>query len=77
MFDPFFVGFVFPFIRHQPWQLWGTPKMYLVEQKLCRMWKEQSYLDGSSYLCKLFPQCWGLDKITAELVSKVLYLKQL
>jgi hypothetical protein len=34
MFEPLFVGFVFPFTRHQPWQLRGTPKMYSVERKV-------------------------------------------
>jgi hypothetical protein len=78
MFEPLFFGFVFPFIRHQPWQLRGTPKMYLVERKLRRMWKEQSYVDGSSYLRKFCQQCWGMDTLPASsMVSKVLYFKQL
>jgi hypothetical protein len=75
MFEPLFIGIVFPFIRHQPWQLRGTPKMYAVERKLRRLWKKGSYVDGSSVLRKFCEQCWGLDALPASLVSRVLYLK--
>jgi hypothetical protein len=77
MFEPLFVGFVFPFTRHQPWQLRGTPKMYSVERHLRRLWKAESYLDGSSYLRKFCEQCWGLDALSASVVSRVLYFKHL
>jgi hypothetical protein len=75
MFEPLFVGLVFPFIRHQPWQLRGTPKMYAVERKLRQLWQEESFLDGSSVLRKFCEQCWGLDALSSSLVSRVLYLK--
>jgi hypothetical protein len=75
MFEPLFIGIVFPFIRHQPWQLRGTPKMYSVERKLRRLWKGEAYLDGSSYLRKFCKQCWGLDAVTPSLVSRMLYFK--
>jgi hypothetical protein len=75
MFEPLFIGIVFPFIRHQPWQLRGTPKMYSVERKLRKLWKRGAYLDGSSLLRKFCKQCWGLDSLSPGLVSKVLYFK--
>jgi hypothetical protein len=75
MYEPLFVGIVFPFIRHQPWQLRGTPKMYAVERKLRRMWKAESFLDGSALLRKFCKQCWGMDSMSPGVVSRMLYLK--
>jgi hypothetical protein len=53
----------------------GTPKMYLVERKLRRMWKAGAYMDSSSFLRKFCEQCWKMDALSPSVVSRVLYLK--
>jgi hypothetical protein len=75
MFEPLLIGIVFPFIRHEPWQLKSTPKMYAMERKLRGLWEKGSYLEGSSVLRKFCQQCWGLDAMSPGVVSRMLYLR--
>jgi hypothetical protein len=75
MFEPLLIGLVFPFIRHEPWQLRGTPKMYAMERKLRGLWNEGAYLEGSTLLRKFCEQCWSLESMSPSLVSRMLYLR--
>jgi hypothetical protein len=75
MFEPVLIGLVFPFVRHDPWQLRGTAKMYSLERKLRGLWKEESFLEGSSLLRKFCQQCWGLESMSPSMVSKLLHLR--
>jgi hypothetical protein len=45
------------------------------KQKLRGLWKEESFLEGSSLLRKFCQQCWGLESISPSMVSKLLHLR--
>jgi hypothetical protein len=75
MFEPLLIGLVFPFVRHNPWQLKGTAKMYALERQLRGLWKAESFVEGASLLCKFSKQCWGLGTISPSMVSKLLHLR--
>jgi hypothetical protein len=75
MFEPILIGFVFPFVRHDPWQLRGTPKMYSLERKLRGLWKDESFVEGSSLLRQFCKQCWGMGTMSPGMVSKLLHLR--
>jgi hypothetical protein len=75
MFEPVLIGLVFPFVRHEPWQLHGTPKMFAMERKLRGLWDAGAFLEGSSLLRKFCELCWNLDSMSPSLVSRVLYLR--
>jgi hypothetical protein len=74
MFEPLLIGLVFPFVRHEPWQLRGTAKMYSLERQLRRLWKAEAYLEGSAVLRKFCQSCWGLGSMSPSMVSKMLRL---
>jgi hypothetical protein len=75
MFEPLLIGLVFPFVRHKPWQLRGTAKMYALERKLRGLWKDESFMEGSSLLRKFCKQCGELGSLSPSMVSHVLYLR--
>jgi hypothetical protein len=39
MYEPLIVGIVFPFLRHPPWQLRLTPKMFSLARDLRGLWE--------------------------------------
>jgi hypothetical protein len=75
MFEPLLIGLVFPFVRHDPWQLRGTAKMFSLERKLRSLWKEESYVEGTSLLRQFCKQCWALGTMSPSMVSRMLYLR--
>jgi hypothetical protein len=74
MFEPLILGVCFPFIRSSPWQLKGTPKMFSVERKLRRLFKEAE-VDGRNFLCKLLLECERLRTLPKDVVRAVLHFK--
>jgi hypothetical protein len=56
IFEPLFV---FPFVRHDPWQLQGIPQMYALEWKLRGLWKAEAFMEGTSLLRQFCKQCEG------------------
>jgi hypothetical protein len=38
MYEPLIIGIAFPFIRHPPWQLRGTPKMFYLARRMREVW---------------------------------------
>jgi hypothetical protein len=74
MFEPLLVGIVFPFIRCDPWQLRGTPKLYAVAGELSALWKTEG-MDGRDILRKLCDQCWRARTMPQDVVRRMLYFK--
>ena len=74
-FEPLIVGLVFPFIRSQPWQLRGTPKMFSMDRKLRKMWKEDP-VGGRDLLRKFCVQCWKMRSMSERMVSRVLFFER-
>ena len=75
MFEPLLIGLIFPFVRHNPWQLRGTAKMYALERKLRALWKEESFVEDTSLLRKFFQQCGQLGTMSPGMVSKLLHCR--
>lgn len=74
MHEPLLIGLVFPFIRFNPWQLRGTPKMHAVGRELRRVFSE-SEMDVRNILCKFWTLCIELKNMPEHLVRQLLYLK--
>jgi hypothetical protein len=75
MYEPLLIGLVFPFVRHDPWQLRGTPKMYSLERKLRCLWKAEAFLEGTALLRQFCKQCGGMGSMSPSMVSKLLYFR--
>ena len=71
MYEPCLIGITFPFLRCNPWQLRGTPKMYAVGRKLQKVW-EASDVDPGAFLREFCLQCWRLDHLPQHVVSRLL-----
>jgi hypothetical protein len=74
MFEPLLIGVCFPFLRHNPWQLRGTPKMFAVGRELQRVW-ETPNMDARAVLRKLFSKIGTLQCVPESVVSKLLFLQ--
>ena len=74
-YEPLIIGLAFPFIRSQPWQLRGTPKMFAMDRKLCKMWKEDP-VGGRDLLRKFCVQCWKMRSMSERMVSRVLFFER-
>ena len=66
MHEPLTVGIVFPFIRHKPWRLQGTPFLLELEKQLQEVWKTHQGTKGP-LLCKL----WSLPRKLVGLSQKL------
>lgn len=71
-FEPLVVGVVFPFIRHRPWRLRGTPFMDRLARQLSTM-PPSDHSWGGHILCQLFQQTRGFNSMSASLVWQVLH----
>jgi hypothetical protein len=56
MHEPLLIGRLFPFLRHSPWQLRGTPKIHAMGRELCSLFKYE-YVDAGGLPCKFWLQC--------------------
>jgi hypothetical protein len=74
MFEPLTVGIVFPFLRHRPWQLKGTPKMFFLARQVHKMFEEQD-LDSGDFLCKLLLGCRRFYSVPADVVRRLLFFE--
>lgn len=75
MFEPLLIGICFPFIRCQPWQLRGTPKMYSVGRELRSLFKGED-VDVRPVLRQFCLLCWRAGTMSADVVSRVLYFQR-
>jgi hypothetical protein len=72
MYEPVLIGICFPFLRVDPWQLRGTPKMFCMERQLRRVFKEDG-VDPGPLLCKFWLDCHRMQTLQADVVSRMLY----
>jgi hypothetical protein len=73
MFEPLFVGIVFPFSRHRPWSLKRAPLMVEVGRELRQMFKEGDVV-GGRVLRKLFKLTKRLDTVPASVALGLLHM---
>ena len=73
MFEPLFVGIVFPFIRHRPWQLKRAPLMVGMGRDLRQMCKEGDFAPGC-LLRKLLRLPRRLDRLSPSVARGVLHM---
>jgi len=74
MYEPLTLAFVFPFIKHRPWQLRGSPYLLAMGRELSRLWQDNEGRKGSicgnfGALRGLFPvcqNCWHARCYTAS-----------
>ena len=74
MFEPLTVGIVFPFLRRQPWQLKGTPKMFYLAREVRKVFKDPE-VDRGDFLRKLILDCWRLFSLQPDVVRRLLYFE--
>jgi hypothetical protein len=74
MHEPLLIGLVFPFIRHPPWQLRGTPRMLQVVRDVRRMWKVDR-MDAGPFLREFCLQCTRLQTMPKDMVRRMLYFE--
>ena len=74
MFEPVVFGICFPYIKHRPWQLRGTPKMLSLGRKMRVMFKSQD-VDHRYILSQLLLECRQLSTMPASVVWRVLHFR--
>ena len=74
MHEPLLIGVLFPFIRVEPWQLRGSPKMYAMGGKLRKMF-EESEVDACHLLRQFWACCHDLQGLPKSVVRRLLYIK--
>jgi hypothetical protein len=72
MYEPVLIGICFPFLRVQPWQIRGTPKMFQVARELRRLFKDDE-VDPRPFLRKFWKDCHGMQSLSKDVVSRLLY----
>ena len=75
MHEPLLIGILFPFIRYNPWQLRGCPKMYAVGREL-RGVPEGAEMVRRDLLRKFWTKCHGLRNMSENMVRRVLLIKR-
>jgi hypothetical protein len=76
MLEPLTLAFVFPFIRHKPWQLRGSIQLLALGRQLCRVWAGDNG-NERSLLRKLWNYQRTLESMPSKLASKMLQSEQL
>ena len=75
MHEPLTIAFIFPFIRHKPWQLRGSIQILALGRALSGVWMGNP---GSERL--IFPELWSyqvrLENMLKKLACKLLCSKQ-
>ena len=74
MHEPLIIGLLFPFLRHKPWQLRGTPKMHAMDWQL-RCLFETEDLDARNLLREFWSRCLRLGNVSEAVVRRVLHLR--
>ena len=72
-FEPLFVAILFPYIRHRPFQLKSTPKMFQMARYLCKVFQDNK-LDGGSILRQFLLDIGNIPTMSRSMVWKLLYL---
>ena len=74
MHEPLLIGLLFPFLRHKPWQLRGTPKMYAMDRQLRSLFETEN-LDSRNLLREFRSRCLRLGNVSEAVVRRVLYFR--
>ena len=74
MHEPLLIGVLFPFLRVEPWQIRGTPKVYSVGGKLRKVFQE-SEVDSCDLLREFWLFCHNLQGLAKPMVRRLLYIK--
>ena len=72
MYEPLIIACFFPFLRHAPWQLRGTPKMCYLARTVRKMFQEKDLAQGD-FLRKLLLECRRLPSLSRDVLWRVLY----
>jgi hypothetical protein len=75
MFEPLYVGVLFPYTHHRPWclKLKRCPLMVEMGRELCQVCKEGDFTAGP-ILRKLFKLPRRLARVSASVASGVLHM---
>ena len=72
-FEPLVVAILFPYIKHRPYQLKSTPKMFKMGRRLSKLFQEDK-MDGGDLLLKFLLDIRQLSSMSARMVWKLLYI---
>ncbi|GFH49897.1 hypothetical protein CTEN210_06373 [Chaetoceros tenuissimus] len=72
MFEPLTIGFLFPFLRHKPWQLRGCTRLLDLGRTLSEVWKENTGFEGP-LLRELSFFHREVSALSRDLACKMLY----
>jgi hypothetical protein len=75
MFEPLVVGICFPYLRFDPWQFKGSPKMVEQAKQLSSL-QSTGEMDQGHLLRKLWAMCHKLLRMPEGMVSRMLFFKQ-
>ena len=74
-FESLVVGICFPYVRHEPWQANGSPKVYRMAGDLQRLFKQPD-MAGRDLLRKFFLLLKRLPTMSEHVVRKVLHFSR-
>jgi len=69
--EPLTLAFIFPFLKHSPWQLRRTGAFLEMGRMLSKMWKETEVSTGF-ILCKLLSRTRSLETLSERMVCQML-----
>jgi hypothetical protein len=75
MFEPLLIGVCFPFLRYNPWQFKGSPKVSSVARKLHEMRKDID-MDRGPFLRKFWNVAHRLLTMPEHMVPRVLFFQR-
>jgi hypothetical protein len=75
MFEPLVIGICFPFLRFDPWQFKGTPKVVDQAKQLSSL-QTIGDLDQRALLRELWALCHNLVTLTECMVTRMLYFNK-
>ena len=71
-FEPLYVALIFPYLKHRPFQLKQTPKMFQMGRSLSKVFQEDK-VDGGDISCKFVLSIGRLSTMSRSMVWKLLY----
>jgi hypothetical protein len=74
MYEPLIIGIAFPYIRHPPWQLRGTPKMFYLARRMREVWAT-SKVDPGHLLREFLLEFEKLRTMSPDVVRRLLYFE--
>ena len=72
-FEPLVVAILFPYIKHRPYQIKSTPKMFEMGRRLSKVFQEDK-MDGGDLLFKFLLDIGKIPSLPPRVVWKLLYI---